>query len=174
MGILTPDELREHVETALDDVALQRILDGAEADMAVHGGTLTATLDAPDDVTEVFYPAPKTLYLTLASRAEAITSVTVDAVELDAADYEVHRGNELHLVSGYYWYWTDDIVVVYEPTLEELQRRRMALVNLCKLYINADPGTSFQGAATWQTTVSDFEEQKQRVLWAWKRPPVFA
>lgn len=170
--ILTVDELREHVETALGDDALERILNAAEGDMNQHGGILTTTLDVPDAVTEYFYPTARTLWFTAANYIDEIVEVTENDVILDPLMYEVRNGREIYRLDNLYW--GSPVIVEYVPTTEELNRRKMLLVNLAKLYINADPGTSFQGAATWQTTVTDFEEQKQRLLWAWKRPPVLA
>ncbi len=174
--LLSIQELREHFETALEDSALQRILDASEKAIDKACTAQPLTDDVPDTLTEVYVMDPQRTRLTLNfAPVGALTSVTelwFDADdELLVVDDDYYVDDNVVIRRGAYWGLR--VQVVYEPE-SEVDLRRAILIQLCQLEINIQPGQSFTGAATWQETYQDYEEQKQRLLWSLCPPPVFA
>lgn len=179
--LMTTDEMREHIETALEDTALQRLMDSAEDDINQHCGLLTiGDYDEPDTVTEWFSRSVRESVLYTKQPLLSVESVTEMTTGHDLADVET----ELVLDEEY---WTDGysirrkdgytfghrVRVVYVPK-NTVNRRRATLIQLVKLEINVDPGTGFEGAGSWQHTSQDYEQQRQHLLWSLCPPPVLA
>lgn len=179
--LLTPTEFRQHVETALEDDAIQRLLDSAEDDINDHCGRLVVEYDEPNEVTQWFTNSEAEVVLRTKQALLSVTSVTEVTEDEAGADIEEDLEADVD-------FWVDDagairrksgftfgprVRVVYVP-VNTTNRRRATLINLVKLEINADPGTGFEGASTWQHTTQDYETQRQHLLWALCPPPVLA
>lgn len=177
--LMTVDEMREHVETALSDDALQRLMDAAEDDINDHAGLLTMEdYDTAAERTEWVTNQFRNRMIRVKMPVESIVSITsvysgnpTDTEDplVDDEDYwfdgvNIHR-------KGYFW--GDRVEVVYIPK-NTLSQRRACLILLVRLAINSEPGIGFEGAATWQSTSQDYEQSKQRILWSLYRPPAFA
>jgi hypothetical protein len=176
--LLTVEELREHVQTALDDEALQRIIDGNDAAITNACGTLVlGDYETPDVVIETNTLAVKTNTLWLKRKPASIESVTEIDTGSDGSDTDL-------VVEDDYWldgkivyrrggWWGRRVQIEYIP-MNDVQERRLLLVQLCQLTINVEPGMSFAGAATWQETYKNFETEKQSLIWAYCPPHPFA
>lgn len=179
--LLTPAQFRAHVETALEDEALQRLLDAAEADIDSNCGPLDMDdYDTPGEVTQWFTSSRGMQTLRTKQKAAAVVSVTeydpasgdTDVTRLLVEDEDywldggIIRGRNGYIFGG-------RIEVVYVP--EDTRSRRTAvLIQLVKLEINVDPGTGFEGAGSWQHTSQDYEQNRQHLLWSLCPPPVLA
>lgn len=176
---LTVDDVRQHIETALPDEAIQRFLDRGEADINEHCGRMVAgSGDVISTVTEHDYGRWRGQdILRLEFTPEIVT--TVNAVDVLGVPTELLEGDdEDYVVDGRLLRrigakWGAHTVVVYTPR-NTLSQRKGTLLQLVELQINVQPGQGFAGAATWQETFKDFETEKQHLLWALCPPPVFA
>jgi hypothetical protein len=178
MELLTVSQFRQHTETALEDDALQRLINAAAADINDHCGPLDISDDeATAQITYNDYGVWAYQHiLHLDFYPDEILSVAdVDTlgtetvlVEGDGNDWvqdgRVLRRNGL---------WGPHTRVVYRPRNTYSQRQALA-IKLVDLAINIQPGQGFAGAATWQETFKDYEQEKQHLLWSLCAPPVFA
>jgi hypothetical protein len=179
MALLTVAELREHVESALPDPALERLLASAEEVTASWAGPLTFDEDGQVvDVTEVVN-APGRKLIALPQTPTAITSVTDlrGAVEtiLDPSAYRLEErkvgvrscGAWLRRVDGKTW--SDRTTVAFTP-LDDSATRRTVLIQLVALELNFQPGMASQGAGPWSESYSRYLRQREELLRA-IRPP---
>ena len=160
--LLTPTELRDHIQTDLVDLALQRVLDAEESEIIRRYG-------AHASQTEMLTGG--NARLGLSRQAASVTSVTEVASEvttvLAADDYRLWYGTSLErLMTGTNprQYWGDRVTVVYVPT-ERNAQRTLALVNLCKLTL-AYEGVKSQsiGQSDYSMTAMDYRQERERIL----------
>ena len=193
---LTVEQLRKHVETALDDDALQQVLDAQDA-------ILTRWAGAADGVVETVYARDLTL-LPLQAEPATITTVTdwrgTTSTILTPGDFRI-RGRYLERAQGggpafppvedlgigwpvwpQAWTardplwsgntWGDRTEVEYVP-VDGNAERIQTLILLVKLALNFEPGMSGQTAGPWGETYSDFLRQQQEILRAFREPELF-
>jgi|TARA_R100000995_G_C3469252_1_gene117382 hypothetical protein len=150
--LLTPAEILTHVESDLATATLQRILDGEEEEIVKRFGS-----HAPDDSTnpsqtEKFYSVHGQKFIYLGREVASITSVTETesnkygetSTTLSANDYEVYDSKRLlRKATGdnSSSHWQDIVTVVYVP-YDDRARRRVLLINLCKLALQYDATNS--------------------------------
>jgi len=150
--LLTPAEILTHVESDLATATLQRILDGEEEEIVKRFGS-----HAPDDSTdpsqtEKFYSVHGQKFIYLGREVASITSVTETesnkygetSTTLSANDYEVFDSKRLlRKATGdnSSSHWQDIVTVVYVP-YDDRARRRVLLINLCKLALQYDATNS--------------------------------
>lgn len=133
MSLLSPAELKEHVETDLGTSALQRLLDDAEGDIVARYGENAAEVD---DLTG----DGQLLFLT--RRAGSITAVTERIYQTDfvlaSNDYILRfRGGAMErLVAGSNprYRWAPRVRVEYVP-VDDTARRKRVIIDLCRLAV---------------------------------------
>jgi hypothetical protein len=164
MGLLTVAELREHVESALPDTALERLLAGCELAIAQWAGPLSFDEDgAVEDVTETVNAPGRTLLL-LRQAPAGVTSVTdihggVET-ELEPADYRIEERYLRRLGSAPWGEWTR---VTHIP-VDDSAIRRTVLVQLVQLELNVQPGMASQGAGPWSESYGKYLRQRNELL----------
>ena len=174
MGLLTVDELREHVETAMPDTALERILASCELAITQWAGPLS--FDEDDQVVDVTesVSAPGRTLLLLRQAPTAITSM-VDihgGIESDVDPSDVRiEGRYLRRLAMALW--GERTTVTYTPT-DDSAIRRTVLVQLVQLELNVQPGMAAQGAGPWSETYGKYLRQRNELLRAIRPadPPV--
>jgi hypothetical protein len=174
MPLLTVDELREHVETALPDTALERILASCELAITQWAGPLTFDEDgAVEDVTESVN-APGRALLLLRQAPTAVTSV-LDVhggfeTDVDPSDVRIEGRYLRRLAMAL---WGERTVVTYTPT-DDSAIRRTALIQLVQLELNVQPGMASQGAGAWSESYGKYLRQRNELLRAIRPadPPV--
>lgn len=174
MGLLTVAELREHVESALPDTALERLLAGCELAIAGWAGPLSFDEDgAVEAVTETMNAPGRTLLL-LRQAPVAVTSVTdihggIEA-DLDASEYRIEGRHLRRLAMAL---WGERTVVTFTPT-DDSAIRRTVLVQLVQLELNVQPGMASQGAGGWTESYGRYLRQRNELLRAIRPadPPV--
>jgi len=179
--LLTVDDLRARMLTtsAMSDEALQGILDGAEADIDQWCGRLT--LGSGDQWTTVEQHDYGRVFGQSVFRLDQYPEVVLEVAVYDDLENEtiLEEGRDLdyvvdgQLIRRYGALWGHHSRVTYVP-LNDLSQRRNALVLLCQLELNVQPGQGFTGAATWQETYKDYETEKQHILWSLCPPFPFA
>ena len=131
MSLMTPAEIKAHVETDLTDAALQELIDAAEQDIdTAHGALATQT----DELL-----GKKSLNLWPTRPITTVTSITetVGATDtvLSADDYKLlHGGRQIERLStgtNPRIEWGDRVKIVYAPE-DETARRKGILVKLVK------------------------------------------
>jgi hypothetical protein len=140
--ILTVDELREHVTTALEDDALQRLLDAAEAEIVRYAGD-------PGAAVEILHGSGR--YLTLDRPAESITSITeawgATSTTLSASDWLLYPSGLVleRLTTGPNGRssWWRRVTVTYTPRDDEALREK-AQIDLVNLALNYNPGGTME------------------------------
>jgi len=178
--LMTETEVRKHFETALVAAALQKLMDAAEQEIDHMCGkrAYSGSTPAYTAISEVNYrsgglPVLKLRYPPVAG---SITEVkTTDSVGTEtvlvagvAEDYIID--GQLLRSTGY---WGPMITIAYTPDVD-FDRKTVVFLQLIQLELNAQPGQKFTGAATWQESYADYEQEKQRLLWSLCAPPVFA
>lgn len=132
--LLTPANVREHVETDLSDTAIQRLLDDVDAEIirryGPHGGPLTEIVDGREGLIILSRPI-----LTVTSITER-NGLTDTALAVDDWRQWYNRALE-RLDSGTNGaeQWGERITIVYTPADEQAQRKRVEL-DLVKLDIH--------------------------------------
>lgn len=125
---VTVDDLRERLESDMEDAVLQRILDAAVEDIAEHAGSATS-------VTEV-HSALGAPTIALGRPASSITSIkerlslTSDEVTLASDDYRQDGPYKLARIPGgtnSSTYWGKRVEVIYAPDADADLRDRVTL-----------------------------------------------
>lgn len=181
--LITAAQFREHVETALGDEALERLIDSASADIAQWCGVLPIddTYDTPNEVVQEFANSfgepslrPKMLIgqvVELAAISTGSDLVDTETVLLEDEEFWVDGNRTIRRKDGLLF--GSRVRLTYIP-LDVRARRQAACIQLVKLEINVDPGTGFEGAGSWQHTSQDYEQQRQHILWSLCPPPTLA
>tara|TARA_Y100000004_G_C8870176_1_gene392937 strand:- start:245 stop:820 length:576 start_codon:yes stop_codon:yes gene_type:complete len=150
--LLTTAELLTHVESDLASATLQRILDAEEEEIVKRFGS-----HAPDDSTdtsqtEKFYSVHGQKFIYLGREVASVTSVSETesnkygetTTTLSANDFEIYDNKRLlRKATGdnASSHWQDIVTVVYVP-YDDRARRRLLLINLCKLALQYDATNS--------------------------------
>lgn len=166
MALLTPPQLRQHVETDLPDAALQRILDAEEAEIVRrYGAHATAT--------ELVAGGKRSLVLQ--RPAASVTSVTEvvagwigeTSTVLAPDDYRLWFGNlmleRLGTGTNPRDRWGDRVTVVYVPQ-DRATQRTLVLVNVCKLAVSYSGVASQQIGGDYSEKQHDYVAERERLL----------
>lgn len=148
MTLLTVDELREHVNSALGDTALERLLADAEAAIVQRAGP-------PGDRTQIAGGGYR--FIALHRPATAITSIverqgTTDTT-LAADDYLLRPGGYLleRLTDGTHprgSCWAPRVTVIHSPVDDEATRIAVQ-IDLVNLELSFAPGLAEQTIGEW-------------------------
>jgi hypothetical protein len=167
MPLLSVDDLRTHVTTALADTALQDLLDAGEQ-------AITRVLGPVGPVSEMFRRVSGDLIM-LSRRAVSITSVVEGTTTLAADDYELRSGTLLRRLSdgtnaGSRWLtWSGPVIVDYIPESDVAERQR-ALVQLVNLDLAYAPGVTSERLGDWAETQGSsqsgksYEQERETIL----------
>jgi hypothetical protein len=154
---LTVDEVRGHVETTLEDDALQALIAAAYEAIDMIAGA-SGSEDYPASVTEVISAGSGDLFM-LSRPAESITSITEGistTTDLGDDDYELLGNQMVRRLSGGTngsSYWRSRMIVTYTPLAMSAERDRVALA-LIKLDVTGQPGLVSQRLGEWSETFS--------------------
>lgn len=165
MTLLTADEFREHVTTALGDDAIERALDAAEEAIDAIAGPVGA-------VTEIRNGGYT--FVTLARRASAITSIVEtwgdETTTLAAGDYQIRSDGRslkrLDTGDNPSRYWVGQVAVEYTPEADEATRK-MVQLQLAKLELAFSPGLASQTIGAWTEQYRQdrpYEQQRADIL----------
>ncbi len=152
--MLTVAELRKHVETALEDVALQRLLDAAleEIRSYTHSEIITPIGD----------------WLPLSHEAASITTITENGEALNADDFRLSGNGSVVVrrndgtIPRRRWY--GPIEVDYTARTNEATRE-VVQIALVEFDINFNPGILQQTAGNWnEMSVTDVRKARAHIL----------
>lgn len=160
-SLLTPAEIRKHIETDLEDVPLQRLLDDADRDIVAKYGPHTG------NITELVVGEGNLLFLSqVPSAIVSVTETRDDADQLlGATDYRTWYGRVLErIATGAFaaTTWGERVVVVYTPVDDQARRKRIE-IDLVRLAIEYDAQKSSSDGDHSESDV-DYEDERQRIL----------
>lgn len=147
MAILDVEEFREHVTTALEDDAVQRLLDAAEAEIVRYAGAAGAATDIRDG---------RGRFITLSRPAASVTSITETpwstATTLAADDYLLYPSGLVieRLPGGTHSrsHWHGRVTVAYVPQDDD-DIRVGVQIDLVSLALNYEPGKGMEVIGAW-------------------------
>jgi hypothetical protein len=143
--ILPPGQFREHVVTAVEDDALGRLLDAAEAAITEvagpPGADIVGLVEGGYNRIVLSRPAATIVAVREASGSTWNTALT-------ATDYETLSGSVVRRISGR---WAHRVEVTYTPA-DDYALRIQAQIKLVELELNNPTGIA-------QNTVGPFNEQ---------------
>lgn len=146
MAILTVDQFREHVTTALGDDAIKRLLDAAEADIvryAGDGGAVTDYVDGQGRFATTHKPIG-----TIASVSEIYGDTTL---VLAVNDYLVRSACVLErLTTGDHsrHCWRGRVAIAYTPQ-DDADIRVGVQLDLVNLALAFQPGVTLETVGAW-------------------------
>lgn len=150
MTILSADEAREHIETSLEDDALERLLAAAEAAIVERAGPNPT--DDTETATAEERHSPRGDLLMLSRVPGVIVSVTEGTTELDPEDYAQRPGSGILRRVGRSWWGPVTVAYIPEGDLAERIRVQLALV---RLDLSATPGVTSERIGPWQQQTAD-------------------
>lgn len=165
---LTLDEVRQHVETGIEDDALERLLNEAQLQVTSRFGTdasMTVSVEAQGRYIRLQRPA-----LTITSIAE-FNDQRYPLYTLLVGDYELQHGGRVirRLTGGTTFYanrsWAPVVTITYVPVPEQALRDRVVidLVRLAVQY-NALGQETFGGRTGYQSISLDYFNERERIL----------
>lgn len=137
--LISPDDLREHFETDLDDLALQRLINDADELITSRYGAHAVDGDIEEEVlgsgSLLFLSRPAAAIIGIKEyRATLLGGAEVEEI-LDTNDWRLSYRRQLQrLISGTNpWdYWGHRVLVTYTPQADNHQRTRVE-IDLCRL-----------------------------------------
>jgi hypothetical protein len=177
-SLLSPTQIRDHIETDLTDTALQRIIDGEEqAIVEAFGPHITAdetiqvsAMEASLGVTGEAFPYGATSWIYPSRPIATITSITetvgsVDTI-LATSDYKIHDGRSIERLqtgtnprAG----WGHRVRLVYVPVDTSALRIRV-LIDLVRLAL-AHTGMQSQSFGDFGgSAITDYQGERNRIL----------
>lgn len=162
MAILSVEDFREHVSTTLEDDAVQRLLDAAEAEILRYAGD-------PGAASEVYTGQGR--YITLARPAASVSSITetryTTTTTLAADDYFLYpSGLILERLTGgtnSSRYWRGRSVVTYVPR-DDADIRVGVQLDLVNLALNFEPGKGMEVIGSWTEQFSQAAEANRELF----------
>lgn len=166
--ILTVPDLQEHVESSVDETALQRLLD--DADQAVvsrYGSHGSATDTVEEDVEtrrelRIFLSRPASSIVTVVEYTSATLSRT-----LASTDYRLEFGGQAlqRLSTGgtpsLSWGWRA-VITMYLDQADNVRRRRV-VIDLVRLAIQ-HTGLAAERAGDYNMTAAQYQSERDRIL----------
>lgn len=179
-GYISVEQLRERIETAVEDAALEDLIGAQEQILDRWAGPLSAAGDyeEPDPVVETHERVRGSL-IELRHRPFSIDTVTLyqgswdtdGTAFLEEDDWRLLYDNVVARNDGAPW--GGRVVIEYVPT-NDLLIRRNAIVKLCELELNWQPGLGAEGAQGWTESYGDRDKARQSILEDVYQPPLFA
>ena len=163
--LITTDEIREHVESGLGDSALERIVDGCDAEIIRYAGP---HFDATQNLTRSIKLRYGDKNAWLPSKASSIVSVNEqavgklsdDSVSVDATEYELaNNGWSAHKPNG----WRASTVIVEYVPVNNNSQRVLALIDLVQLQTKFT-GIQSESVNGYRSTQVNYEKEHGRIL----------
>jgi hypothetical protein len=159
MTLLTLDEVKAHVETDLEDTALQRIVTGIESEISDRYGST-------DSAEETVAGTDRRVLVTHRP-IESITSITEDDVTLSANDYRQwgrYRLERLSSGDNPRTLWGGVVELQYTPR-DDSEQRKLVLVDLVKLELEYRALQSESvGGGDYRANHVDYTRERTRLL----------
>lgn len=137
MSLLTLAQVREHVESDLGDDAMQRVIDGADAEIIRRLGVLATHTHVTEGGEQLLHLPRKASSISSVTERYAVSGGSYTNVSLSADDYTLYsdgrRAERLNNGTNPADLWQGTVTVVFVPADAGSAERSMLLVNLVKL-----------------------------------------
>ena len=165
--LMTVSEVSDAVESDVVDSILQIYIDAADEDIQRSAGphdlarTVSRVIDYDNRAFDVLLP----------SRAESITSVTIDGDALDDSTYQLrYGGNSVRIwfldpfvwTTGEYTRYSWPIVVNY-TAVDDTNQRKLAMIQLVRMAVQHD-GLAAERTGQYNRTSADYTKERNRIL----------
>jgi len=156
---LTVVEFRQHFETDLPDPALQRVIDGVEAEIAaVIGAPGERTMTFTGGEPKIFFPQPVAAISAISETQYNTTTVLVPAdYWLEDGGYWVARMHD-----GLAGRWGHRAAITFTPKPADA-RVKVATIDVTKIELQHN-GVLYETAGSSQTQMGDWLKAKQRII----------
>lgn len=171
MSLLTPAQIREHVETDLADPAIERLIADAESEIVARCG-------AHDSQTDLFrtgdprvFPSGVDLFIFPSRPVGQVVSITEEerdgtSTVLAEDDYRILDGGRRieRLQNGTHprARWGHLVKLVYQP-VDDMARRTRVLIDLVRLAIEYRAYQE-QWSGDVRTRHVDYQQERERIL----------
>jgi len=167
MSTLTLGQARQHIETDLNDDALQLLIDAAEDYIVEKAGELATQIDE-------YRGEILATILLLTRKATEITTVieeiksgdSYESTTLETDDYQLrHDGRMIERLrdgSNPRGTWGDVVTITYEP-VDDTNKRKVATINLVKLDIEYNALKS-ERVGDYSSQSQDYETERARIV----------
>ncbi len=172
--LITPAEVREHVETDRSDDALTLLIADAEASLVIrYGANYPGPVALTRFLADLSLVTPTMLYLE--RPAESISSVTEfwgdpfneTETVLAPADYRLHYGGRalerLGNATNPRWLWGHRVVISYVPVDDTAQRKRIG-IDLVKLALRYNATKEVVAGDTREYAYDDYTQERANLL----------
>lgn len=172
--LVTPAEVREHVETDREDDALALLIADAEAGLVIrYGANYPGPVTLTRFLADLSLITPTTLYLE--RPAASITTVTEfwgdpfneRETVLAPADYRLHYGGRalerLGNATNPHWLWGHRVVISYVPVDDTAQRKRIC-IDLVKLALRYNATKEVVAGDTREYAYDDYTQERANLL----------
>ena len=169
MTLMTLPEVRQNVETDLEDDALQRVMDGVEQDIDQQFGAVASQVDDLEG-------GLKSLFATrpISSITTIVETVGTTETTLAADDYKLRHNSQidrLNTGTNSRIRWGDRVEVTYVP-VDDTDKRRLVYIRLIELAIKYNAlGNERVGDYSSQSV--DFTAEREKILGGLKRKGFF-
>lgn len=163
MSLLTVDELRAQVQTGVDDVELQTIIDREEGEIiaryGAHADGSSAIVETVDGGSGSLYLKRRVLSITSISEASALGGA---ASTLSSTQYHVWpgQGRITRLAEGIRW--GRSVVVTYVPA-DDRPLRTAVLIEIVRQALEQTAMKQESVAGEYSFTAPDWESQRRRL-----------
>lgn len=172
--LVTPAEIREHVETDRSDEALTLLIADAEASLVIrHGSNYPGPVTLTRFLADLSLITPTMLYLERpAERVTAVTEFWGDPFResetvLAPTDYRLHFGGRalerLGNATNPRWLWGHRVVISYVPVDDTAQRKRIC-VDLVKLALRYNATKEVVAGDTREYAFDDYTQERANLL----------
>lgn len=175
MSLITPDQLKEHINSTKTDAALQQIIDAEERDIVDRYGpndsqveeiersptsAIIFTKRAISSITEIVETVTSEDAF-FDSFAESSTTLAADDYEITPDAKRVRRKDD---GTNPRTRWGERVKITYVPA-EGTAKRVMVLINLCKLNLAyTGPKSERIGGGEYQSDIGSYQQQRLEIL----------
>lgn len=164
MSLLTVDELRAQVQTGVDDVELQTIIDREEAEIiaryGAHADGSSAIVETVDGGSGSLYLKRRVLSITSISERQSLGGA---ATTLSSTQYHVWAGQARVTRLSEGTRWGRSVTVTYVPA-DDRPLRTQVVVELVRQALEQTAMKQESVAGEYSFTAPDWESQRRRLM----------
>jgi hypothetical protein len=164
---VTPTILKEHVETDLSTIALQRLIDAANNDITERYGSfseVTEEYDMTVDRWEIrrdrIWTRQQIKSVTLLEEGFTLKTTDLVALVLDTDFFVVFEGQAVERIDTMF---RRRVRITYVPQVANESQRDRVIIDLCKLMLQWN-GLQNERIGDWSGQVGDYETQRRKIL----------
>ena len=160
MALLTIPEVRQNVETGLENDALQRVMDAAEEDITQRHGAVASQVDYLEGGLKSLWTTRPILSITSVVESVGTTDTTLATDDyIQRHDTQIDR---LDTGTNSRQRWGDAVKITYVP-IDTTNRRIMAYIKLIKLEVEYS-GLDNSKEGDYSSKGLDYQMERNKIL----------